>query len=148
MNSSPRFGLRNSLNPMHAALPAQVSIHIFTRDRKDDLLEASDSSLVGTHDLDLPPSALGKMGVHSEQICSEEGCLIATGSGTNFHDDVFPLHGIGGDEEHLALLLQHGLSLFERGEFFLGHRYELIVVLLFHHHLSCGDLLLEGSECA
>src|SRR5262249_3846897 len=86
MDTALLLGLGHTLDAMAAAFVSQVLINPVAGNAKDNFLEATLLAGVERNALDTPAVIAGIVRVHVVEVAGEEGCLIATSTGTDFHD--------------------------------------------------------------
>ena len=133
VDSTAGFSFRNSLDPVDTAFISHGAIYILTADGADDFLVSTPFGFVLAHDLDLPPFLLGVVGIHSEDVCSEEGCLLASGSGPDLHDYVLSFQWVWRNKKDLAFLLSFLKLGFQLLDFILDDFHHFAVAFAFQH---------------
>ena len=93
-----RFGLGNPLHTMHARLKFHGAIYICTRYLHDDFFESTCSTFTQINNTHFPPLAFAVFGVHPIQVSSKNRCLVPTCTRAEFHNDVFRVLRVFGDQ--------------------------------------------------
>ena len=119
-----RFGGRHALDAMHARLVFQPGVGALAFDLEDDLLVTADADGALGKDLALPILAVGVARVHAEQVGGEERGLVPARARADFHEDVFIVARVFGDEQGFDLGLEVLDLRAEFGQFHLGQRLE------------------------
>ena len=104
MDAPARFGDRDALDPVDAALVLQAAERSRAANLHDRLLDAADARPAGAHHLGLPPAALGVAGVEPDQFGGEEPGLVATGSGPHLDNYVALVIRVAWHEGDLGLM--------------------------------------------
>ncbi len=126
------LGFRHPLHPVHPGFELEARIGAPADDAQDDLPVAAVFPLAGTDHLGLPALAGGVLGVHAQQVASEQGSLIATGAGPDLQEDVGLIAGVAGQQQQTQLLFQIGQPVPGRPGFLLGQFADLGVLVLEH----------------
>src|SRR5436190_4992026 len=108
------------LDAMHPGFELELGESSASSNLRNDFLVAAHCAFAGRDYLDLPVLFRSIPLIHAEQIACEERCLVATGTGTNFDDDVALVHGIFRHERKLYIVLQGSPLLLEL-RFLGGH---------------------------
>ena len=119
-----RFGGRHALDAMHARLVFQFRVSAFAFDLEDDFLVAADADGALGQDLALPILAVGVARVHAEQVGGEERGLVPARARADFHEDVFIVARVLGDEQGFDLGLEFLDLRAKFRQFHLGQRLE------------------------
>ncbi len=106
MDSTPGFGKRHPLHPVHPALIFQPAECPLTPYLKNDLLKSPDAGFVGAQYLAGPPPGQGVAAVDAEEIPGEEGGFSPPDSGPYLYDDILVIGGVSGLEGHSYLTQQ------------------------------------------
>ena len=97
---------RHPLDAMGAALELEMAPGAASLDHERDLVEPAQVGQVGGEHLDRPAHAGGEGLVHLEEVAGEQVGFLAAFRAAYLDDDVLAVVGVGGDEEHLQLLLE------------------------------------------
>ena len=101
MDPAPGFRLRHPLDPVNAGFVFQPGIGPGPGNDKIRLFHAAKFRFVVVHQLDFPAPGGGVHGVHPEQAVGEQSAFLAAHAPTNFHNDVFAVVGVLGQQKHL-----------------------------------------------
>ncbi len=128
------FGDGDTLHTMDAALVLEVRIGALALHHEGHLFVAADPGAILADHLDLPAAlAFGVARVEAEKLRREEAGLVAAGAGANFHNYVFLIAGILGDQQLLEVLLQLFLQVLQARNLLLRHLLEFGVLFLRQH---------------
>ena len=83
------------------------------------------------------------MRIHSEKLSRKKSSLIATGTGTDFHDNVLVIIRILRKEKNLNLLFKFCNFSLGRGKFLLKHITHLFIILFIEHFKAVGNILIS-----
>ena len=82
-------------------------------------LHSTDSDFIHTEELYLPALTFCIMHIHTVNLSRKKRCLIPTGTGTDFHDNVLIIIRILGKQQDFQLLFQLLHTFLGRGKLFL-----------------------------
>jgi len=114
------FGGGHALDAVGAGFVFEAAVDLVPGDGGDDFLEPAGAGFRGAHHLHFPVLGLGVAGVHAEEIAGEKRRFLTAGPGPDFQEDVFFIHGIGGQQQDFQLVLQLGDGLPDGFDFGLG----------------------------
>jgi len=97
VNPPLRFGHRDALHAVHAALVLEMPVRLTATYRNDDFLISARVVLARRDDLGTHSVAFGVSQIHPQEICCEDAGFVAAGAGTNFDEDVFRVVRVGGN---------------------------------------------------
>ena len=100
------FGLRYTLDAVHAALELEARIHLVARHAEHNLLVAAQLGFRLAHDLGLPAAFIRVHGVHAVQIGGEQRTFLAARAAADLHKNIFVVVRVLGQQQDLKLLLQ------------------------------------------
>ena len=121
MDATLRFGCRNALHTMHAALVLEPLVNVLAGHGENDFLEAAEIGRAGIERLNLPPHLFGVTEIHPVKIGGKQRGFGTARAGANFDDGIARVSRVR--REHAALHLKRKafLVLFELREFCLRH---------------------------
>ena len=106
------FGLRDPLDPVDAAFIFHPGPGAPAVDQKIRFFDAAQLGVVVVEQLHSPAPGGGIHGVHAKQTVGKEGAFFAPYAAADFHNDVFFIVGILGQQQELEFLLQLSFRLF------------------------------------
>ncbi len=115
------FGFRHALDTMHAALVFKPAVRTLPAHLEHDIFEAAHAGFVLVNNIHFPALAFSVIAVQAEQIGNEQTSLVPTGPGANFHDDVFIVTRVFGQQQHLELFFQPFDAGLQFLNFLFGH---------------------------
>ena len=89
MDSTLSLGGRYALDTMGATFKLQSAISPFAMHHGDDFFQTANTRGMMVHDFHFPISVLRKPAVHAIKVAGEQGCLLSTGAGPDFENNVF-----------------------------------------------------------
>ena len=87
LDTSLRFGFRDTLDTMNAGFVFQTRINALSLDKKRDFLDATKLRFVDGHDGNFPALPVGVHTVHPKEVRAEQCGFLTACSRTDFHDD-------------------------------------------------------------
>ena len=97
------LGFRHPLNPVHTGFVFHSGIGPPAADNKVRLLDAPQLGFAVVHQLNAPALGGGVHGVHPEKAVGKQGAFLTAHTAPDFHDDVFFVVGILGQQQNLQL---------------------------------------------
>ena len=140
LESPGRFGYRNSLDPVSAALKLETGIGTVSADEEGDLLVSAQFRFVDLGDLASEAVSLRIHYVHTVQVGGKQSRLFPARAGTDLHNHVFIVVGILRDQHLTELLLQIGKLLPQSVILLFCHLSEIGIALRMHHMFRIGHL--------
>ena len=106
MYTATGFCNRHPLYSMGTAFVLQLAISSLSLYGKGNFLETANFGRIGIHNIDLPALGLSITGVHSKQIPSKKGSLLATYTATNFYNNILVIIRISRQQQNRQLFIQ------------------------------------------
>ena len=147
VDAALRFGGGHALHAVGPGLEFQAAVDLVAGNERDDFLVAAVVGLALAHDFDFPAHLFGVAAVHTEKIAAEEGRFFAARTGADFQNDVLFVQRVGGQEQHLEIMLKLGELLLDGLDFFVGHFADIGIGVV-EQFLIVGEVLLQFAVLA
>ena len=113
---------------MYAAFEFHAAVNAVTADLENDLLKAAQLSRVGIHNLNTPAAGFCITQIHTEENTGKKCSLITAGTAADFHNNVFVIVRVGGQQQNRELLLIFFNLRFELLQLFFSHFNQLFII--------------------
>ena len=131
MDSTTAFCGRDTLYTVYAAFVFQTGICPLSCDHKGNFLITAQIAFAGVHDFDFPFPPFCVTGIHAEQVCRKECRFVTACTAADFHNNVFLVIRVFGDQQNGDFFLQFFQTFFVFRQFFLHQFPEIVVQFIF-----------------
>ena len=106
MNAPAGFGCRHALYAMGAAFVFELAVSTKARDHKGNFLITAKLCSIRVNDFHFPALLFHIAAIHTKEVTGKERCFFTADTATDFHDDVFIVIGVFGQQQNGQLIIE------------------------------------------
>ena len=141
MDTSAAFCFRHTLYPVYAAFVFKLGISSLSAYHEADIFHAADADFFHVHGFHFPALTFCIAHIHTVHFRCKKRCFVSACACTDFHDNVFIIVRVFGQQQDFHFLLQlfHTFSCLR--QFFFQHLTHIFIAFRFQHSQTVLNIL-------